>query len=179
MVMKNLCIKIASVGIVILVLLILDTKSSQAQTRNHRAYSLFLYNFIKHTNWPSDNKEAFKVALIGDSKIFETFSQTTANKKINGRSIEVQLIKDENDLSEFDVVYISFGKSGTTEKIVKSTIDKPVLIVTERDDQIKKGACISFITQDDGSLRFMLNDNVLATRKLLVSNALRSMAVEI
>ena len=134
---------------------------------------------MKHTNWPTTNKESFKVALVGDSKIYEFLSKTTAGKKINGRSIEVQLIKDENDLSQFDVVYIPFGKSGATEKIAKRTIDKPVLIVTERDDQIKKGACISFITQDDGSLRFILNDNVLATRKLLISNALRSMAVEI
>jgi hypothetical protein len=177
--MKNICIKIASVGIVILALLMFDTKSSQAQTKNHKAYSLFLYNFMKHTNWPSDHKEAFKVALVGDSKTYEFLSQGTADKKINGRSIEVQLIKDANDLSEFDVVYISFGKSGATEKIVKSTIDKPILIVTERDDQIKKGACISFIIEEDGSLRFMLNDNVLATRKLLISKALRSMAVEI
>ena len=179
MVMKNICIKIASVGIVILALLTLDTKSSQAQTRNHVAYSLFLYNFMKHTDWPSDNKEAFKVALIGDSKSYEFLSQGTANKKINGRSIEVHLIKEENDLSEFDVVYISFGKSGTTEKIVKKTVDRPVLIVTERDDQIKKGACISFITEDDGSLRFILNDDVLASRKLRISNALRSLAVKI
>ena len=177
--MKNICIKIASVGIVILALLMFDTKSSQAQTKNHKAYSLFLYNFMKHTNWPSDNKEALKVGLVGDSKIYEFLSQGTADKKINGRSIEVQLIKDANDLSEFDVIYISFGKSGTTEKIVKNTVDKPVLIVTERDDQIKKGACISFIIHDDGSLKFILNDNVLVSRKLQISNALRSMAVKI
>ena len=177
--MKNIIIKIASVSLLVLAIMMMDMRSAHAQTKNHKAYSLFLYNFIKHTNWPSNDKEAFKVGLIGDSKVFEYFSQTTSNKRINGKGIEVQFIDEENDLSEFDVVYISFGKSGATEKIAKITRNKPVLIVTERDDQIKKGACISFIAADDGSLKFILNDNVLATRKLHISNALRSLSVEI
>ena len=177
--MKNICIKIASVGIVILALLILDTKSSLAQTKNLEAYSLFLYNFMKHTNWPSDDKQGYKIAVVGDSKIQEFLDQTIQGKKINGQSIELQLVNDEKNLAEFDLVYIPFGKSGSTENIVKNTKDKPVLIVAERDDHLKKGACIVFVTNDDGSLRFSLNDNELTSRKLKISSALRSMAVEI
>lgn len=177
--MKSIYLKISSVCIIILVIITFSSASALAQTKNYKAYSLFIYNFMKYTNWPEGDEGSLKVAVVGDSKIYKHFSETIKSKNINGRVIDVLLIDKTNDFKDMDLVFIPFGKSSSTSNIVESTTQKPIIVVTEREDQIKKGACIAFTISNNGRLSFILNDQELADRNLKIANTLRGLATKI
>lgn len=177
--MKSIYVKISFVCIIILVIITFSSGSTLAQTKNYKAYSLFIYNFMKYTNWPEGDGGSLKVGIMGDSKIFEHLSESTKDKNINGRAIEVLVIDKTTTLEDMDLVFIPFGKSSSTSNIVENTAQKPIIVVTEREDQIKKGACIAFTISNDGRLSFILNDQELADRNIKIANTLRSLATKI
>lgn len=174
--MKKLLLHITAIGALVLSLMAFSSISAQAQTKNYKAYSLFVYNFMKHTQWPNSNRQNYSIAVVGDAKATAVIKEQLEGRRVNGLGITVTLVKSDDNLSSFDLVYIPFGKSASTNDIVASTGNKPVLIVTERDDQLRRGACIAFIVLENGSLRFKINEEAVSNRKLQLSGALKSMA---
>ena len=72
-----------------------------AQSTNYKAYSLFVYNFMKYVEWPEEESTGdFIVGLIGDSKIKEDLIVLANNKKLKGRKIVFKV---------FNVVSLSFS----------------------------------------------------------------------
>ena len=148
----------------------------QAQTDINSAYSLFLYNFAKYSQWPNNSTGDFKITVFGNSKVFQELQKISSSKKINGRTISVKKTTDISEIKETDLLFISLGKSNSIADIIASTTGKPIMVVAEKKGLYEKGACISFYVGDDSKLRFQINDQELSNRNLKMAQSLKGMA---
>ena len=142
-----------------------------AQDANYKAYTVFLYNFIKYIEWP-DQSNDFIIGVVGDSPIKKELFLLAENKKAKGKKIIVRTISTPDEASACNLIYIPSQKSSMLKPINEKVKGKPVLLVTEREGLAKKGAAISFTVDDDDVLKFEINKSVLELQNLKVTTLL-------
>lgn len=152
-------------------------KKGTAQGANHKAYSIFLYNFARYTDWPALEGNEFRFAVLGKSSVYDELSKALPSKTINGNKCTVEVVDDINQLKGFQVVYVPALKSNQLKDVLEMVGNSPILVVTELDGLIKKGADISFVITDDQKLRFEFNEQTLASRQLRLAAELKAMAL--
>jgi hypothetical protein len=74
--------------VLLLLVASLFSKNAKAQETDYKAYSLFVYNFMKYVEWPeAQSKGDFVIAVLGDSPINKELENLAASKKLKGRNI--------------------------------------------------------------------------------------------
>jgi hypothetical protein len=168
-------LKIMALGLFCL-LMALPTRTV-AQTTNYKAYAIFIYNFTKYVHWPEGSMQGeFKITVVGNSKVTPELTGIVQNKTVLGKKIIVTHVNTLQELPHSHLVYLSGTSSGDLDELLQKVAGKPILVVTERDGLIRKGAMISFVTLEDNSLRFTLNDKALSSYNLQVANELKTLA---
>lgn len=170
---KSIKIIVLSLGI-----MLVQQLSCSAQTTNHKAYALFLYNFTKHTNWSAaSNNNKIVITVLGKSNTTDFLKQLSQQKKLKGKEYAIRQVGSVDEIPETsDLVYVTALRSGALKSINEKFQGRQTLIVTERDGLIRKGAHISFVVLDNGSLRFQLNREALLDNGLQLSSSLVNMA---
>src|ERR1700741_4833051 len=140
-----------------------------AQDVDYKAYTLFVYNFMKYVEWPeAQSKGDFVVAVLGDSPISKELMALAATKKLKGRNIVIKKCNTPEETTGCHLLYISPSKSSVVKTLKDQTKDKPVLIVGEREGLAKKGAGLSFVTLDEDELKFDINKKEIETHQLKI-----------
>jgi hypothetical protein len=152
------------------------TERALAQDDDYKAYTLFLYNFMKYIEWP-DPEGDFVIGVVGESPIKKELTTLSETKKAKGRKIVVKVISTPDDALGCSMVYIPSAKSSMLKLIYEKTKSKPILIVGEREGLAKKGAAISFVVDDDDALKFDLNKSFMESHSLKVANLLMQLAI--
>lgn len=152
--------------------------TSQAQTTNYQAYSVFVYGMTKYMSWPSTNKTEFTIVVFGKSKVYDEMMKGLSGKIVNGLPIKIVQAEDISSIGDPQIVYVSDGKSGQLDEVKKLTLGKPVLIIGEREGLHKKGAGMSFIAIDN-KLRIDINNVELTGRNIRTSTQMQALAHEI
>ncbi|MBX2968616.1 MAG: YfiR family protein [Cyclobacteriaceae bacterium] len=148
-----------------------------AQTTNYKTYAVVLYSFTKYIEWPVESKQGdFVIAVFGNSKMASELQNSMVGRKVGTQLVRIVEAKSLSELSDAQVIFVGDLKSGSTAEVVALTKSKPVLVVTERDGLVKKGACVSFLVTDDGLLKFQLNDQALSDQRLKAASALTALA---
>ncbi|MFL5754454.1 MAG: YfiR family protein [Bacteroidia bacterium] len=149
-----------------------------AQDVDYKAYTLFVYNFMKYVEWPeAQSKGDFVVAVLGDSPISKELSALASTKKLKGRNIVIKKCNTPEETSGCHLLYISPSKSSSVKILKDQTKDKPVLIVGEREGLAKKGAGLSFVTLDEDELKFDINKKEIETHQLKISSSLLNLGI--
>jgi hypothetical protein len=165
----------------ILVLIACGTgRGLQAQETDYKAYSLFIYNFMKYVEWPeSNNKGEFVLAVVGDSPINKELQNLAQTKKLKGRPIVFKQCTNANDCLNAHLVFVPSSKSSSVKDFREQAKGKPMLIVGEREGLARKGAGISFVTLEEDELKFDINKKEIEQHQLKVSNSLVSLGIVI
>lgn len=168
-----------TIYIILFCICVCSTKNTQAQETDYKAYSLFVYNFMKYIEWPSEsqNKQVFVIAVFGDSPIFKELEILAASKKYKGKPIQVKKIITVDDKTECDLLYVASSKSANLKTILPLIKNKTMLLVAERDGMAKKGADISFTTLDDDVLKFEINKKAIESHHLKISSTLIALGI--
>src|SRR5687767_12058723 len=129
------------------------TKGAKAQDVNYKAYSVYVYNFIKYIEWPDDGKSTdFIIAIIGDSPVKKELQALAASKKANGKKIVIRQYSSIEEVEQCHILYISSGKSNVLKAAIERTKGMSALLIAEREGLAKKGAGINFVTLEDETL---------------------------
>lgn len=151
-------------------------QKSSAQSKDYRSQVLFIYNFIKYINWPVGT-ENFVIGIVGNSPITNELNKLASVKKTpDGKPIIIKVIEDASVTGTCDMIYLSDARSKDIASIIAEIHLRPALVVAERDGLTKKGAEISFFTQDDGKLSFSISRKNMESKKLKVSGELLRLA---
>lgn len=163
----------------ILLFIKLGSNKLFAQDVDYKAYSLFVYNFMKYVEWPEANsKNEFVVCIFGDSPIQKELQTLAASgKKVKGKTIVVKTITKPEEANECQLLYVAPSKSSAMKTINALYKDKPILIVGEREGLAKKGAALSFVTLEDDALKFDINKKEIAEHQLKISSSLVSLGI--
>jgi hypothetical protein len=154
-------------------LLFILTPKVKAQETDYKAYSLYVYNFMKYVDWPENKNEGdFIIVIIGKSKIEKELKTLAGQKKIRGRNIIVKSINSVDEINDCHLLYITKEKSSVIKDLNIKIKDKSILIVGEKEGLARKGAALSFATLDNDELSFDINKRSIEEHKLKISSAL-------
>ncbi len=146
-----------------------------AQTTNYQVHSLFVLNIAKYSEWPTADAE-FHIVVFGKSKMYDELIKLTTGKNINGHTIKVTQAEAVTDIGSANIIFLADGKSGNLDEIIKATEGKSIMIIAEREGLHKKGAGFSFMLTENNTLRYDINNSVLARRNIKVSKNLSNLA---
>lgn len=155
--------------------------SASAQEVNYKAYSVYVYNFIKYIEWPEETKaDEFVIAIVGDSPIIKDLKVLAASKKANGKAIVIKKFASIEEVDHCKILYVSNSVKNSMLKLaIEKTKTLSALLITEREGQAKKGAGINFVTLEDETLKFEVNRKVIEGNKLKISNTLMSLGLPV
>jgi hypothetical protein len=149
---------------------------AQAQDVDYKAYSLFVYNFMKYIEWP-DLQGDFVVGVMGDSPVLKELETLARTKKAKGHNIVIKKIATPEEAANCQLVYVCESKSSLVKTLNEKLRGKSVLVVGEREGLAKKGAALSFITLDDDVLKFEINKTVIEQNKLKIPTVLSNLGL--
>lgn len=170
---------IASLGVLFSLMLLLLPTHAHAQSKNYKAYGVFIFSFARYIEWPAEmkNDTELRIAVIGNGALYDELEKALSPRTINGKKCIVEQVASPHQLKEFHIVVLPAHKNSQLSEVLKATGNQATLIVTEHDGLIKKGAAISFVITDDNRLAFELNESALTQRHLKISNALKGLAL--
>ncbi|NJN26245.1 MAG: YfiR family protein [Cyclobacteriaceae bacterium] len=163
----------------LVILTVVLGNASYAQKEKYQ--SLFIYNFTKYIKWPDNyNAGKFVIGVIGNSEVMGALSTMAESKKKTGtgQDLEVKKYASVSDIGECNILFVSENVVGNLEQIESLTASKPILIVSDSPGMATKGAVINFVEQD-GKIKFELNESQASKRRLVVSGSLTSLAIMI
>lgn len=166
--------KYSMVTLFFLSFLLGNAEKARAQDVDYKAYTLFLYNFMKYVEWPNNDGD-FIIGVVGTTPVTKELHELAKNKKAKGRKIVVINIANPGDALLCNMIYIPSNKSSELKSITEKIKGKSILIVAEREGMAKKGAAFSFAIDDDDSLKFDINKTVLEMQGLKIANILMSL----
>lgn len=176
--MRNLHISFFIRAIMLCVLLLCFSKRTYSQEKNYKAYSVYVYNFIKYIEWPEDTKKGdFVIAIIGNSPISAELKTLAATKKANGQTIVIKQFASVAEVDKCQILYISAGKSSVLKEAIEKTKNMSALLIAEREGLAKKGAGINFVTLEDETLKFEVNKKVIEAHNLKIPKMLFSLGL--
>ena len=152
-------------------------ENSYAQNFDYRENSVYVYNFIKYTVWPQ-KKNTIQIGVVGDSPIEEELKLLLAKKQNSNINYAIRKVGTE-EAKKVDVLIISKSSSAALKTIEKETGKLPILIITEKENMGRFGACISFFTDEDNDYKteYQLSLRNCKARGLIVNEQIQNNAV--
>jgi hypothetical protein len=159
-------------AIIILLLLyglLLSFNKAAAQQYDFKENAVYVYNFIKYTEWP-ETKSNITIGIIGKTKCETELRSLVLKKKNSNTTFTVKNINSA-EAQNMDAVLIAASASGQIGSVQASTAGLPILIISEKEDATRSGACISFFADEDEDYktRYQLSLKNCRLRGLTVS----------
>lgn len=174
--------KAINMRIVIVTLLVslMSVSMTKAQERSKQElHSMMIYNFLKYIQWPeSANAGQFTIGVLGDDEVYSTLNSWYGDKERMGKMIHVKKISSPAETSTCQLVYIGTNASDKFDAVQQAVLNKPTLIITDKNGLGEKGSGINFKIVNN-RLKFELNESALSASKLKVSSQLAAMAIVI
>ena len=141
---------------------------------DYTLHTLYIFNFTRYVEWPAGAKSV-KIGVVDNESAEGYLNKMAKAKSTGGAEISVINTKNDTELSSCQIIFIPSGSTALAGKLIESFGDRPILIVTEDADLIKKGASVSFKVVAN-KLRFQINEEVVKKQGLKVSSSLLSLA---
>ena len=162
----------------IILILITGLSTSVNATGNlSNVEAMFIYNFLRHVNWPEGNgSEKFVIGVYGNSDTYNQLVQFTTNRKVGTKSIEVRKISSITEAVSCQLIFVPAESMSEIPKIKNQIGTRACLIVGEMEGSNSQGSTIEFILKDN-TLKFRIDQERAQEQNLLVSRALMDMSI--
>ncbi|HXB13250.1 MAG TPA: YfiR family protein [Bacteroidia bacterium] len=166
----------------IMAIMLIPRVKVNAQRLNYEIVSMYVYNFTKYIVWPDDKaNNDFVVAVYGDSPLTSLLNKYISSKHVGQRSIVVKVIKSLDEASGCSILFVPSDQSSKIKQLSEQLKGKPVLIISEKYGQSKKGASISIFLDedDDDKTKFDICKTVIVSNGLIISSNLLKLASQV
>lgn len=145
---------------------------------NAKIKAVFIYNFTKYIEWPSDYRSGeFTIGILGDNKaLYTELTKMSKVKKVANQSFSIKSFANISEIDKPHILYIPTDKAVELSKAVARLKGKSTLIVTEKPGLAKQGSAINFIIVGNRQ-KFELNKATAEQHKLKVASTLETLAV--
>jgi len=152
-----------------------SASSDEAQLK-----AVFVLNFAKLTEWPSDAVSEggkFTIAILGKAPP-TAFIQMLKGQMVHGASITVRMVENARQAKDCQLLYVSGSERHTVPVILKDLGQSPILMVSDMTGFCDAGGMIGLVPVQN---RLGFEVNVAAVRKarLTVSSQLLKLAKNI
>ncbi|MFW5751855.1 MAG: YfiR family protein [bacterium] len=163
----------------ILLFFVLASLFLKANSQEEKYIALYIYNFTKYINWPSEAKSGdFVINIIGHESVYHALVNLTEGKTVGNQPIRVNFYKNEELAKEGHIQFLGHWQSRSLNSLLSKTSSKSSLILTEMAGLIDKGSAINFMVVD-GSIKYEIKKKHAEDRGLIVNSRLESMAYKV
>lgn len=146
--------------------------------QSYKYHPIFIYNFSKYIEWPASYANGdFVINVVGNNDAFKAVQNFAERKKsVKGQKIVIKKSSDISEVNNAHIVFITKSENVSKSDIKGQFGDQPALVITEQKGMAKDGSHINFRLNDEGKIRFDLNESTLHASGLKVANSLVSLA---
>jgi hypothetical protein len=150
-----------------------------AQTGLPKAQAMFIYNFSRLIEWPSNYKSGpFIIGVLGSSSTFDELESFVMGKNVGTQPISVIKFASSANISNCHILFITFNKTKELPIIVPQLQGRSTLLITEKNNAIENGSAINFTVIDD-KLKFEFKPENATKYQIKLSSKLNEMAYKI
>lgn len=145
--------------------------SANAQQLNKEQIKVaYIYNFLKHINWPNEEKKPhFILGVYQDKNFFNLLKNSFENKQVKNKSISVLFITDLKQANTNDLLYIPQKFNNQLAQIAGQIRGSQTLLVTDNSTD-KHNAMLNIVDSDDNNaITFEVNKSNIVYEKLTTS----------
>ena len=148
--------------------------------REYAIKAAFLYQFLNYVEWPAESfaeeTAPFIIGVQGTNPFGEVLSQVAKDKKVGGRSIQVQSLSSASEVAKCHILFVPKSVSKPMQdSVLQAARGSHVLTVGESDDFTDRGGAVQFVLEGN-KVRFVFNKEVIAKDNLKVSSKLLALA---
>jgi signal transduction histidine kinase len=135
--------------------------------------SAYLFNFIKHVQWPDeDNKNSFVVAIYQNQTVFEQVSKTLNNRLVKNKPISVVLVENIQECKDADLVFVTVNPDTDIFTIATDLRQTNTLLVTDNSLD-KHNIMINLVFNSESqAITFEVNKSNIVFEQLSMSSEL-------
>ena len=153
-----------------------ELPADQELAREYELKAVFLYNFIKYIKWENNpEKEAYYIAVLGESEIVEPLKQIALRRKIDDVSIRIRQISDIGDARFNHLLFIPLSQKDYWNQAQKKGISPDTITIGEFQGASREGVIFNFFITK-GKLKFSVNVQALTRAGVTVSSHLLKLA---
>lgn len=147
---------------------------------NARIKTVFLYNFTRYIEWPSEARTgSFSILIYGtNTPLMTELNNMAKTKMVGNQKIEIRTANALSAIGTPNIIFITQANSAALPDIIANLKGKNTLIVTEKPGLAKQGAAINFLIVDNKQ-KFELNKSNAEKYNLKVSTTLLQLAIPI
>lgn len=147
--------------------------ASAQQLDREQIKSAYLYNFIKHVQWPNEHdKKEITLAVYQDARFYQSISKMLGTRLIKNIPITVLLINDINQGREADVVFVNVIEDINVEQLATKLRQTATLLVTNNSLD-KRNIMINLVfNEDTQAITFEVNKSNIIYEELTLSSEL-------
>ena len=149
----------------------------QKDDTNAKIKAVYIYNFTRYFEWPSNKLEGnFVISTVGSNTGLSAELQKLAEKKtVGSQKIELKNVSSLSDAGACNIIYLLGDNSSSLKDAVSKYKGKGTLVICDKAGMAKAGAVINFII-DDNKQTFELNTTSATKVGLKVSGNLKDLA---
>jgi hypothetical protein len=166
---------------VVLLIIILISGNSSAQTREYLLKAGFIEKFTRFIEWPeitniNNSTIPFTISVIGESKFNNSLEKIFNNVKVKNKKVHIKYISSVDEIGECMILIISESKKDKLNEILNYTSGKPILTIGETAGYGKKGVLINMFVENN-FIRYEINRKAFDKSGLKASSLLLASAV--
>lgn len=163
--------------LILCITLFLNNQIVNAQDDRFKA--VFIFNFAKYLEWPTEYKTGdFVIGILGNSTVEQFLVSISASKSVGSQVVVVKKFFNVESLERCQMLYIPFNNSNMLPAVLNKIGSNSTVIITEKNGLIASGAAFNFVLEN-GKLGFELNTSTLNNRNLKITNELKELAVKV
>ena len=172
-------VSVATFGFLLSFALSYSSITVAGTAEEYKIETAFIYQFTNYIDWPelplAQAAEAFVITVFGETQALSELEDLAKTKKVKTRQIKVYGISEISQLKKSNIIFITSRETSILQKIAEKAKGSHALLISHTPGFAKKGAMINFYNEE-GRLRFELNQNSLKDEKLNVSSQLLKLA---
>ena len=124
----------------------------------------YVWRFTLFVDWPENqNGEAsdpFLIGVVGAGPIIEYLVERTKGQHIDGRPVVVRTIDRYQDISDCEIIFITFDTDFKLTEILEFTDGRPILTVAESEGAADLGVLINLFLEAE-KVRIEINQSAV------------------
>lgn len=137
-----------------------------------------VFNLVMFVKWPVesfvDNSSPLNMCVIGKDP-FKGGLSSIEGKLVKKRKLGVRILKDNDNMSDCHLAYVSASESGNFEKIIDALALSHVLTVGETPGFAERGGIVNLIKKE-GRIGFEINIDAAKRANINISSELLKLA---
>lgn len=153
-----------------------------ASSLEYRVKAVFLLNFAKFTQWPSEAFESDRspivICILGEDPFGAVMEETIKGETVDGRKLKIKRCKQPAEVAGCQILFLTGMNQDRMVQVLRTMEGSSVLTVGESGTFLEAGGVIAFVMEQN-KVRFAINETASERAGVKISSKLLSLAATV